>query len=614
MHSIPRNRHHMALPQSILAGMSMEEKLGQMLMVGFDGPELTKSDQEFMAKYYIGNVILMGRNVPDPQHTKTLTTHLQQIAASRRCPVGFHIAIDQEGGVVTRLTKGATVFPGNMALGATTAAKSEKHTRRAAQVMAREMMALGINMNLAPVLDINNNPDNPGIGVRSYGEDVELVTKLGVTAIGAYRETGVVATAKHCPGKGNVTIDSHIDLPVVPHSMKHLEQTEFVPFIAAIKAGLDAVMTAHVVYPAIEPEYGIPATLSHRVLTGLIRERFGFKGIIVTDDLYMGAIAKVSSSEEAIVQAIEAGADIALLCHHRERQIEAAEALYDAVRCGSISKARVDESVNRILTVKLKYGLIHPPYYLSQKSESALSPSQPVATTGMSALPLLVAQYPLASSPTPAPQDESSDLDRDIVDLVGCAAHRDLALEIARESVTLLRNNDRLIPIRPNQGMNLLVISPDIGSITQVEDEQFLSSPLAVAIQRFAPRLQTLTVSQAPTDDEIRHTIELINTGRANTKSLVILGTYNAHLYRQQANLARAILETGVPCVIVAMRNPYDIKEFPEASTYIAAYGFRDCTMQAVAEIIFGLTEPKGQLPVTIPGLHKFGDGIVSTK
>ena len=447
-------------------------------------------------------------------------------------------------------------------------------------------------MNLAPVLDINNNPDNPGIGVRSYGEDVELVARLGVAAVCGYQETGVVATAKHCPGKGDVTIDSHIDLPVVSHSREHLEQTEFAPFIATIKAGIDAIMTAHVVYPAIEPEHGKPATLSHRVLTGLIREKFGFQGIIITDDLYMGAISKICPSHEATVKAIEAGADIALLCHHRERQIQAAKALYEAVRTGRISEERVNESVNRILTVKIKQGLIHPPYCLSRKSASASSLSQPKVSIG---------------APTP-----SSPVTRQPVDLIGCAAHQDLALEIARESVTLLRNRDRLIPIALNQRTRLLVISPDIGSITQVEDEQLLSSPLAAAIRRFTPRLQILTVSQTPTDDEIRRTIELVKTKYVGTDDVAIIGTYNAHLYSQQGAFVRAVLTTGVPCVIVAMRNPYDIKEFPEASTYIAAYGFRDCTMQAVAEVMFGLTEPKGQLPITIPKLHRFRDGILS--
>ncbi len=571
-----RKTQKLTLSQSVLAQMSLKEKIGQMLMIGFNGPVLTKSDLEFITDYHIGNVILMGRNVPDPLQTQSLTAHLQQIAAARCCPIGFLIAIDQEGGVVTRLTKGATVFPGNMALGASPCVKSEKYSKQAGMAMAKEMLALGINMNLAPVLDINNNPDNPGIGVRSYGEDVNLVTRLGVAAIQGYQESGVVATAKHCPGKGDVTIDSHIDLPVVPHPLDHLERTEFAPFIAAIQTGVDAVMSSHVVYPAIDPGQEMPATLSQPVLEGLIRQRFGFQGIIITDDLYMGAIARICSSDEATVQAIQAGADIALLCHHRECQITAAKGLYEAVKSGRISEERVNRSVGRILAVKAKRGLLSP----------------------LSAWP---------KKPT------ASDSDLCALESVGCANHRALALEIARESVTLLRNVDNLIPVVPHPNMKVLVISPDIGSITQVEDEQLLSSPLAAGIRRFVPYLQTLTVSQEPTGEEIDCAIRLINTGCISTDAVVILGTYNAHLYRQQGILARAVLETGAPCIVVAMRNPYDIKEFPEAGTYIAAYGFRDCTMQAVAEVIFGLTQPSGKLPVSIPGFHCIGDGIVST-
>jgi beta-N-acetylhexosaminidase len=572
------NNHKLSLSQSILTRMSLEEKLGQMMMIGFDGPALTEFDQDFITKYHIGNVILMGRNVPEPQQTKALTAQLQRIAASRRCPVGFLIAIDQEGGVVTRLTKGATVFPGNMALGATPSAKSEDYAKQAATAMAKEMLAEGINMNLAPVLDINNNPRNPGIGVRSYGESEELVTRLGIAAIQGYQEAGIVATAKHCPGKGDIAVDSHLDLPTVSHRLEHLERVEFSPFVAAIQAGVDSVMTSHVVYPAIEPMHGVPGTLSHQVLTGLIRERFGFQGIIITDDLYMGAIAKTCSSDEATVRAIEAGADIALLCHYRDRQITAVQALYKAVESGRISRETVDESVNRILRVKAKHGLINPSYCKSQE----LSPRS--ALRGF---------HP----DTPGPVEY-----RD---------HQALALEIARNSVTLLRNSDNLIPIKPCSNMKLLVISPDIGSITQVEDKQLLSSPLAAATKRFAPHLRTHTVSQNPNRQEIEHAAELAKTCYAGTEGVIILGTYNAHLYQEQGALARALLATGAPCVIVAMRNPYDIREFPDAGTYIAAYGFRDCTMQAAAEVIFGLTQPVGRLPVTVPGLHKFGDGIV---
>lgn len=341
----------------LLDSMSLEEKIGQMVMVGFEGPELTPSDEEFIGRYEIGNVIFLGRNIVDLAQAESLTHRLQEIASRRRHRVGFLLSIDQEGGVVARLTKGTTVLPGNMALGAI---GSEEWASKASEVTADEMMALGFNMNLAPVLDINNNPDNPGIGVRSFGEDVSLVTRLGVASIEACQSLGVVATAKHFPGKGDVTVDSHLDLPTVAHSRERLENFEFAPFDAAIRAGVGAVMTAHVFFPAVEPEPDLPATLSRNVLTGLLREELGFEGVLITDDLFMGAIVKRYSIGEAAVRALVAGADIALLCHGRAEQAAAIEAILDAARVGKISRERVDESVGRILRLKDRFGLLDP--------------------------------------------------------------------------------------------------------------------------------------------------------------------------------------------------------------------------------------------------------------
>lgn len=540
----------------LLDSMSLEEKIGQMVMVGFEGPELTPSDEEFIGKYNIGNAVFLGRNIVDPAQTQSLTHRLQEIASQRRHPIGFLLSIDQEGGVVARLTRGETVFPGNMALGAT---GSEEWARKAAEVTADEMMALGFNMNLAPVLDINNNPDNPGIGVRSFGEDVSLVTRLGVAAIDTYQSLGVVATAKHFPGKGDVTVDSHLDLPTVAHSRDRLESVEFAPFAAAIRAGVGVIMTAHVFFPAVEPEPDLPATPSRNVLTGLLREELGFEGVLVTDDLFMGAIVKKSSVGEAAVRALGAGADIALLCHDRAEQVEAIEAILDAVRTGRISRERVDESVGRILRLKERFGLCDPGKYLARRS----------------------------------------------LKTVGSSENRHVALEIARESVTLVANERGIFPVDPEAYPRIAVMSPDIRGLTQVEDGQLLESPLAGALRPFVPRAQDFAFSQSPEAREIRDAVNL-----ARSSDLVIVGTYNAHLYSEQGALVRALLDTNVPVVVVAMRNPYDMVQFPSAETYIAAYGFRECTMRAVAELIFGALKPRGKLPVSIPGICPGGTGL----
>ncbi|MGI6539541.1 MAG: beta-N-acetylhexosaminidase [Bacillota bacterium] len=543
----------------LLDSMNIEEKIGQMVMVGLDGPELTSSDQEFIDKYKIGNVVFLGRNIIDPKQAQSLTYGLQETASRRRHPIGFLLSIDQEGGVVARLTRGGTVFPGNMALGAT---RSEEYARRAAKVTADEMLALGFNMNLAPVLDVNSNPNNPGIGVRSFGEDVDMVTRLGVATIEAYQASGVVATAKHFPGKGDVTVDSHLDLPTVPHNRERLERVEFAPFAASIRAGVGAVMTAHVFFPAVEAEPDLPATLSRKVLTGLLREELGFGGVLLTDDLFMGAIAKRFSIDEAAVRALEAGADIALLCHNQAEQAVAIEGIWDAVRSGRISEERVDESVRRILGLKERFGLLAPERYLVRRS---LKP-------------------------------------------VGSPENRRVALEIARDSVTLVANRQALIPMTPEDYPGLVVMSPDIRGLTQVEDGQLAESPLVAEIKRFVPGVRDFGFSQSPDEREIAEAVSF-----ASAKDAVIIGTYNAHLYREQGRLVRALLEAldpNIPVVVVALRNPYDIQQFPSAETYIAAYGFRECTMRAVAELIFGAIAPKGRLPVSIPGICACGAGL----
>jgi beta-N-acetylhexosaminidase len=536
--------------------VSPEEKIGQMLMVGIAGPELTPADQEFISKYKIGNVVLLGRNIVDPAQAQSLNHRFQEIASKRRIPAGFLVSVDQEGGVVARLTRGETVLPGNMALGAT---GSEELAEEAAKITASEMLALGFNMNLAPVLDINNNPRNPAIGVRSFGEDPSLVARLGAAMIRVYQDLGVVATAKHFPGKGDVTVDSHLDLPTVAHARERLESVELVPFAAAVKAGVEAVMTAHVFFPAVEPEPDLPATLSRNVLMGLLRKELGFEGLILTDDLFMGAITKRFTLGEAAVRAIEAGADIVLLCHDQAQQAAAIEAVWDAARNGRLSEERLDESCRRIVGLKARYGLLDPDRYLSRRC----------------------------------------------LERVGGEENRRAALEIARRSVTVLRNERGLIPMAPRDRRNLSVISTDIRGLTQVEDGQLSESPLAAAVRRFVPGARAYAFSQSPDAEQTAQAVKL-----ALSSDVVVMGTYNAHIFREQGSLVRAVLDTGVPVVVVAMRNPYDVERFPAVKTYIAAYGFRECTMQAVAEIIFGVTRPQGKLPVTIPGIFPGGAGL----
>ncbi len=572
---------------ALVDSLTVEEKVGQIVMVGMEETWLSPALAERLERLSIGNVIFLGRNYVGPDQMRGFTDALRGLATARRVPIGFLTAIDQEGGIVARLLNGATVFPGNMALGAT---RSTQLSMLCSRIMAQEMLQMGLNMNLAPVLDVNNNPDNPGIGVRSYGESPELVAELGVAAIEGSQRVGVMATAKHFPGKGDVTIDSHLDLPTVAHDMERLEKVELLPFKAAIEAGIGAIMTAHVFFPAVEPEPLLPATLSEKVLTGLLREKLGFEGIVITDDLYMGAISKAFGVGEAAIRAIIAGADIALMCHHPEQQEQAIGEILAAVRSGRISEARLNSAVRRVLTSKVRFGLLEP------------------RTTGAS----------YEGSPA---------------ECCGSAAGRELALDIARRAVTLVRNDEGLIPFKLAGGAggagddaegaegaagesadedaggdggagaarpmpNVLVVSPDLASLTLVEDMESHRSALAKAVRRIVPTAEDVVVSQSPNEEQIQAAAE-----SARGRDLVIVGTNNGHLYPAQAELVRRVAATGSPVVVIAMRNPYDVSTFPEIGTYIAAYGYRDCNLRAAAELVFGRVAPVGALPVTIPGL-----------
>ncbi|MCB0114223.1 MAG: hypothetical protein KDD84_09040, partial [Caldilineaceae bacterium] len=345
----------------ILAAMTLEEKVGQLFMVYFRGPTMSDDLRQKIEDYHIGGLVLfaIAGNIEDTAQVATLLNDAQSLAVQSGAQVPLFVSVDQEGGPVVRLTDGFTVFPSQMAVGAT---GSITQAQRMAEVTAQELKALGFNMNLVPVIDVNNNPDNPVIGLRSFGSSPDAVAALGTAVIEAYAAQGMVVTAKHFPGHGDTAVDSHYGLPVVPHDRAHLDTVEFPPFRAAIAAGVPAIMTAHVLFPAIDPGEGQPATLSSLVLDGLLRQEMGFDGLIVTDSLSMGALANLVGTTEAAQLAFRAGADLlaygADVSHSPAESVAAYERLLSLVQSGEISEARVDESVRRILSVKEAYGLL----------------------------------------------------------------------------------------------------------------------------------------------------------------------------------------------------------------------------------------------------------------
>ncbi len=391
---------------TMIAEMTIEEKVGQLIMVGFEGTQANATIETHIHERFVGGVVLFSRNIETPQQTAELTNQLQQLAQTTTRQIPLFIGIDQEGGWVIRLREGATVLPGNMALGAT---DSTKLAERAGEITAVELAAVGVNLNFAPVVDVNNNPQNPVIDRRSFGESPELVSRLGVAYIRGLQHNGVLATAKHFPGHGDTTVDSHFDLPTVNHDRERIHALELQPFRAAIDADVAAIMTAHIIYPAFDPDR--PATLSPAILTNLLREELGFDGLLITDDMEMKAIDDRYRSGEAAVMAVEAGADIVMVLWSPTKQIEVFEALLSAVKSGRISQARLDQSVERILKSK----------------EAAFN---------------------------------RRFVDPDAVgEAVGTDAHKQLAQTIASQAITVVENRDNLLPLTLEPETSVLILS-----------------------------------------------------------------------------------------------------------------------------------------------------------
>jgi beta-N-acetylhexosaminidase len=530
----------------LLAEMTLEEKVGQLFLVFFVGPELSPELKEMINEYHAGGILLfnISDNIRSTWQMAQLINDAQTEASGHGARIPLFVGIDQEGGPIVRLTQGATVFPSNMAIGAT---GSLEDARRMAEVTARELKALGINMNLAPVLDVNNNPDNPVIGVRSFSSSPEKVAQLGVAMIEVYQANGILATAKHFPGHGDTAVDSHVALPIVPHQLDRLEAVEWLPFQAAINVGVDAVMTAHVEVPAVEPSSRLPATLSSRVLQGILRERMGFQGIIVTDSLGMGALDQAYGVAEAAALAFEAGADILAFGadpgHTPEEQRLAYQRLLTLLQSGVIPQSRLDDSVRRILLVKAKYGV-------------------------------------LDWKPTRLDQ---------IPQIVGVSEHTEVARMVAEDSITLVRNEGGLLPIGP--GQSVLVAWPaGIGD-------------LGGALRLYHPNVQVLQLSMDPTSDEI----QLVRQ-EAEKASAIVIGTVNARRHPGQVQLVDAL--DGLPMVVVALSEPYDLMSFSGVAAYVATYGDVPASLDALGRVLFGLKRPSGHLPVDLPGLYSQGHGM----
>jgi beta-N-acetylhexosaminidase len=513
-------------------GMTLEEQVGQTLMVGFWGPMATPEVIDLIQKYHVGNIILFSRNVGDATQIRALTHSLQQAAreAGHRYPL--LIAVDQENGIVQRLGEAVTLFPGNMALGAI---GSEEIAFKVALAAGRELKELGINMNLAPVVDVNNNAANPVIGVRSFGQDAYLVARLGSAMVQGYQDAGIIACLKHFPGHGDTSVDSHLALPTIPHTLERLDALELVPFRSGIEAGAESIMTAHVCFPALTPDAVLPATLSSALLRGLLREKLGFKGVIVSDCLEMRAISAIFGTENAAVITLQAGSDLVLVSHHYTLQRASCQAIKDAVWAGKLSPLVVKQAAERIVALKVRY---------------------------------------LAEDAAPAHIDY--------------AVHVKLQERAYELSTTLVRNDDALLPLHLAAEENIVIVSPPRASISMVEDRYYADKTLLEIIQRYHRNITLLSV--APEDNYQ----EVLQETQAS--ALFIVATVNAHLDEKQADVVRFLVASGRRVVGIAVRNPYDLSVYPQLRTYLVTYEYTRPALLAAVRVLFGERQARGQL------------------
>ncbi|WP_127585222.1 beta-N-acetylhexosaminidase [Paenibacillus koleovorans] len=549
-----------------LAGWSLRRKIGQMLQCGFDGTIPNEDILKLIREHAIGGVILFARNVSSAVQVAEMNAALQK-AALESGGEPLWISIDQEGGMVARLIEGVALMPGNMAL---SAGGTAEQSYQASRVAGEELRALGINLNFAPVLDVNNNANNPVIGVRSYGESPDRVGDFGLAAIRGLQEAGIAAAAKHFPGHGDTDVDSHLDLPKIKHDRERIYSVELPPFVRAIQGGVDSIMSSHVYFPAFEPD-GLPATLSRRVLTGLLREELGYDGVIMTDCMEMNAIAGHYGTVNAAVMAVEAGADMVLLSHRHDLQYGAVEALVAAVESGRIAEARIDASVQRLLALKAKRGV----------TAAAVAARAAAPTAG------------------------------EAFARVGGREHMALAQSLSEASVTCVRAAEGALPLRAagdGAGRTLaLVMQPAV--VTQVDEA--LEAPMTLGRALQAQGLAAVDERVlAPAELEGR-VDELAALAAGGAYDQVVIATYNAAFFPAQGELVRRVMALGKQPIVVAQRNPYDLLQFPDVPTFVAIYESRSLALQSAAKFLTGRIPAAGKLPVSIGSLYRAEAGRV---
>jgi beta-N-acetylhexosaminidase len=544
-----------------LKGMTLRDEVAQLVFIPFHGEapnSRTREYRKFMRlirETRVGGLVLVnvsnGRTIGKAE-PYALATFLNRMQRLTRVPL--MVGGDFERGASMRVD-GTTIFPHAMAFGATGDPSFSKYE---GEVTAREARALGVHWVYYPVADVNNNPDNPIINIRSFGENPQAVAanvKAFVEGSHADKRNYVLATAKHFPGHGDTAVDTHLNLASIPADRQRLENLELVPFRAAIEVGVDSIMTAHIAVPALAPP-DLPATLSPAILTKLLREEMGFKGLVVTDALEMGGIAKGYNSGEAAVRALEAGADTLLMPADPEAAVKA---VVSAVESGRLTRQRIRESVVKILSAKEKVGLDHKKF---------------------------------------------TDIEG-IGDIIDSPEANEKALEIASRAVTLVRNQQNMIPLAAPDRVCFAMLAE--GRVS-TEGQAFTQE-----IRKRSRRAATVTVDSSMSRGDIDAAL-----GRLTSCDAYAVAAFaSVAAYRGSAGLAgdlphviESLTATSKPVALVAMGNPYLLRNFPNVTAYLATFSTVPPSEVAAVRALWGEVAIGGHLPVTIPGLAAYGDGM----
>jgi beta-N-acetylhexosaminidase len=514
--------------------MSLREKIGQMFVTGFPSTEMSSELKEVIAQYKVGNIILFSHNIDHKYQLGGLVTELQQWFTTHTSVPGF-ITIDQEGGRVTRMPKDATNVAGAMAIASS---GRPENAYAAGRMTARELKALGINFNLAPVMDINNNALNPVINIRSYGDSAQKVTEYGIPMMKGLLDGGVMSTLKHFPGHGDTHVDSHIGLPVIDKTLEELEQLELLPFRAAIEQGAEAIMSAHIIFPQIEKS-GVPGTMSYTIITELLKEKLGYKGLVVSDCLEMDAIKRYYGTAKGALAAVKAGIDLVFISHTPDTVKEAIHLIEEAVAIGDLDESVIDAAVTKILAYKAQYATIEKLDY----------------------------------------------------EIVGCDVHR-RANELMRTE-TICRITGEIQPIHKGDEQVLFMGSYSYRSdLASSSVNQDLSFPQYMG-EHFQVAYEVIDID--PSEKQLNAALQ-----KAQGYKHVIFGLFNARENKGQLALIQKLLAAGCKVTAIALGRPYDLALIEGDFCGITAFEYTVDAFKSLIPILNGELEPTANITIQL--------------